>query len=200
MSQILEYTWTNPSTVVPVQVSVGFAIARVTVYDTTLGNIYIWLDSMAANQYLQIGTTGLNTTGGFTPNAPVAYFGAPISAMKFGEGQNNITCLFINPFGFQVGDSVLATDIVEEGEYSSNNGFYTISSIQRNVLTCSPETPITHTNTYIGGGVLVRVKDSNNQIVPIKNYARYGGTIGLRMAGGANSKMVAIFEGRINVI
>lgn len=129
MAQTLEFNWTNPATVVPVTITVGFAISRVTVYDTTAGNVYTWVSQMASGEYLQLGTSGVQTTNGFVPTTQTALFGAPIVGFQQITAPMYFQCEFVDLFGFQAGDTVLATDMAENGQGKTINGIYTVSKV-----------------------------------------------------------------------
>lgn len=198
MAQILEFNWKNPQTVAPVTITVGFAISKITVVDITVGNVYLWVAQMPAGEYLQVGTTGVQNTNGFTPFANQALFGCPITGYQaitpplYFQGQG------VNLFNFQVGDTILATDMAETGTGKTNNGLYTVSGISGNQVQIEG-TATTGYKNYASGGFLVRVKDAQGNPVAQKNHAIYGGVIGTGMAGGGGSIMTCIVEGSMSV-
>lgn len=199
MAQTLEFNWTNPATVVPVNIAVGFSIARITVYDTTAGNVYSWVSQMTAGEYLQLGQSGVQTTNGFTPSGSQALFGAPIVGFQQISAPMAFQCEYLNLFNFQAGDTVLATDMAETGTGKTINGFYTVASVSGQNVNLAGGAQASGYMEYAAGGILVRVKDALGNPVPIRNHAVYGGTIGTGMAGAAGSVISCIVEGAMNV-
>lgn len=199
MAQTLEFTWTNPATVVPVTLTVGFAISRVTVYDTTAGNVYTWVSQMAPDEYIQIGTSGKQTTNGFTPITRTALFGAPITGFQQITAPMYFQCEFVDLFGFQAGDTVLATDMAESGQGKPINGIYTVASIAKNQVNLSDAAQASGYMEYAAGGKLVRIKDAQGNPIPVRNHSVFGGTVGTGMAGAAGSVISCIVEGSMNV-
>lgn len=199
MAQTLEFNWTNPSTVVPVNIAVGFAISRVTVYDTTVGTVYTWVSPMKEGEFLQLGTTGVQTTNGFTPVTSTALFGAPIVGFQQITAPMYFQCEFVDLFGFQKGDTVLATDMAESGQGKPINGIYTVASVSGNQVNLTGSTQASGYMEYAAGGKLVRIKDSQGNPIPVRNHAVFGGTIGTGMAGSAGSVISCIVEGSMNV-
>lgn len=199
MAQTLEFNWTNPATVVPVTITVGFAISRVTVYDTTAGNVYTWVSQMASGEYLQLGTSGVQTTNGFVPTTQTALFGAPIVGFQQISSPMYFQCEFVDLFGFQSGDTVLATDMAETGQGKTINGIYTVSKVVGQNVQLTNAAQSSGYMEYASGGVLVRIKDVHGNPIPVKNHSVFGGTIGTGMAGAAGSVISCIVEGSMNV-
>lgn len=198
MAQALEFNWTNPQTVVPVTLAVGFAICRVTVYDVTVGKVYTWVSQMPSGSYLQLGTAGVQSSTGFTPSESQALFGAPIVGFNQITAPLYFQCNFVDLFGFEPGDTVLATDMAETGAGKTNNGHYIVSKVSGQKVEIEG-TQKTGYKEYASGGTLVRIKDSKGRPVARKNHAIFGGTVGTGMAGAAGSVITCLIEGSMNV-
>lgn len=198
MSQLKTVSWTNPASAVARNQSVGFAVARVTTYDVTAGNAFVWVYGMPNGYYMNVATGAVTTSNGWTPLAQQALFGAPITAVTR-AADTVFTCSFLSQFSFAVGDLVKATEIADDLTGLTLNRNYTVLSVSATQVTCSDDTSSGY-SAYVSGGFLSQISNINGIPYPTVNVAIQGGTIGTGMVGGNNSAMVAVFEGQMSVV
>ena len=194
MSQLKTISWTNPASAVARNQSVGFAVARVTTYDVTAGNAFVWVFGMPNGYYMNVATGAVTTSNGWTPLAQQALFGAPITAVTR-AADTVFTCSFLSQFSFAVGDLVKATEIADDLTGLTLNRNYTVLSISATQITCSDDTSAGY-SAYVSGGFLSQISNVSNVPYPTVNVAIQGGTIGTGMVGANNAAMVAVFEGQ----
>ena len=198
MAQLFQTSWTNPSSAVAKNISVGFAPVRVTTYDITNGAAWVWVYGMTAGYCQRVDTGAMVTSNGFTPLAESTLYGAPITAISK-SSTTAFTCSYLDQFAFAVGDVVKATEIADDGTGITLNGSYTVSVVSATQITCTKNTTAGY-SVWVSGGYLSRVSDINGYPVYQKNFAIQGGTIGTTMVGANSAAMLAIFEGQMNVV
>lgn len=198
MAQMKTFSWTNPNPAVAKNVSVGFSVARVTTYDVTAGNAFVWVYGMPNGYFMNVATGAVTTSNGWTPLAQQALFGAPITAVTR-AADTIFTCSFLDQFSFAVGDTVKATEIADDQTGLTLNKNYTVLSVSATQVTCTDDTSSGY-SAYVSGGFLSQIKNVNNVPYPTVNVAIQGGTIGTGMVGGNASAMVAVYEGQMTVV
>jgi len=198
MSQLKTFSWTNASTAVAKNVSVGFAVSRVQTIDVTAGGSFMWAYGMPNGSFLNLASGAITTTNGFTPLEESALFGAPITAVTR-AADTVFTCSYLDQFSFAVGDVVNAVAIADDLSGLTLNGTYTVLSVTGTQITCSESTASGY-SVYVSGGALVQKENASGVPYPTLNVAIYGGTLGTGMVGANSSSMVAIFEGQNPVV
>lgn len=198
MSQLKTYSWTNPSTAVAKNVSVGFAVSRVQTIDVTNGGVWMWVYGMPNGYYVTLSSGAVTTSNGWTPLSEDALFGAPITAVTR-AADTVFTCSYLDQFSFAVGDTVKATEIADDQSGTTLNASYTVKSVSATQITCEESTASGY-SAYVSGGFLSQVSDTNGVPYPIYNHSIEGGTLGTGMVGGNSAAMVAVFEGSNPVV
>lgn len=198
MAQLKTFSWTNPATAVAKNVSVGFSVARITTYDVTAGNSFVWVYGMPNGYYMNIATGAVTASNGWTPLAQQTLVAAPITAIT--KGSTTIfTCSYLDQFSFAVGDTVKATEIADDQTGTTLNANYVVTAVSATQITCATNTSSGY-SVYVSGGFLGQIKNVNNVPYPTVNVAIQGGTIGTGMVGGNASAMVAVYEGQMSVV
>ena len=198
MSQLKTLQWTNPASAIAKDVSVGFSVTRVTTYDLTNGNAWIWVYGMTNAYYMNVATGAITTSNGWTPLAQQALFASPITGITR-AADTVFTCSYLDQFSFAVGDTVKATEIADDLSGLTLNRNYTVLSVSGTQITCSEDTSSGY-SAYVSGGFLSQVKNSSNVPYATTNVAIQGGIIGTGMVGANNASMCAIFESQMNVV
>jgi hypothetical protein len=198
MSQLKTVSWTNPATAVARNVSVGFAVARVQVIDVTNGANQLWVYGMPNASHMNVATSAVTLTNGFTPLAQQVLFAAPITAVTR-AADTVFTCSFLDQFSFAVGDRVKATAIADDGTGLTLNADYTVLSVSATAITCS-ESTASGFSAYVSGGFLSQISNASGVPYPTVNVAVEGGILGTGMVGANGASMVAIFEGQNPVV
>ena len=198
MAQLKQYSWTNPSSAVAKDVSVGFAPVRVTTYDITNGAAWVWVYGMTAGYCQRVDTGVMVTSNGWTPLAESTLYGAPITAISK-SSTTAFTCSYLDQFSFAVGDVVKATEIADDLTAITLNGSYTVSAVSATQITCTKNTTSGY-SVYVSGGYLSRVSDINGAPVAQQNVAIVGGIIGTTMVGANSASMLVIYEGANSVV
>jgi hypothetical protein len=198
MSQLKTVSWTNPSTAVAKNISVGFEVTRVQTIDVTAGASFMWAYGMPNGYSINLASGAVSTSNGFTPLSQDGLFGAPITAVTR-AADTVFTCSFLDQFSFAVGDVVNAVAITDDATGLSLIGQYTVLSVSATAVTCSESTASGY-SAWISGGYLVQVENSSGSPYPTVNKAIQGGTLGTSMVGANSSAMVAIFEGSNSVV
>lgn len=192
MAQVKTFTWTNPSTAVARNLDCGFTVAEITTVDTTNGGSWYWNDQMADAAVLDVDSGAFATSNGFTPLAQSARYGAAISGFT-NANPGVITVNDVSTFGYAAGDTIKVTDIAESGSNTSLNGNFTIASVSAsaNTITLVQDTSSGY-NTYVSGGYVTRVSDTNGVAIPVENQAIRGITVGTTPVGANSAVMVAV--------
>lgn len=195
MAQVKTYTWTNASTAVARNQSVGFYIDRITTIDITNGGSWQWTRGMAAGSYLDVDAGTITGTNGFTILSQDASYGAAISGFT-NASPGVITVADTATFGFAVGDTIRVSELADDlTGTNSLNGTFTIASLTATTITTATNTSVTGYSVYVSGGVVSRVSDVNGDAVATQNFAIEGITIGTGPVGANSASMVAIVEG-----
>jgi hypothetical protein len=198
MAQIKELAWTNAGTAVALNFSVGFAVAKIEIWDLTTPNRFEWTSNMADASVFVLGTLAYTTTNGVTPLAQNAAYGATIS----GFTNANPGVLTVNDtatFGFVAGDTIKVSELADDGAGTSSlNGEFTITSITSTSITITANTAAY--SAYVSGGVVSRVSDASGAAIPTENFAIEGLTLGTSAVGANSASMVAICYGQNSVV
>lgn len=197
MAQVKRVTWTNASSAVARNQSVGFTVTRATVTDITNGGQWTWTKGMADASYLTVSSGTITTSNGFTPLSQGALYGAPISAIT-AANPAVITATDIAASGIVAGDTIKVTGIADDGTGTTLNGDYTVASVSATEITTATDTSSGY-SVYVSGGHASRVSDTNGDPVSTVNFGIDGMTIGTGAVGGGSASMVAVFEGDMNV-
>lgn len=198
MAQIKRFAWTNPSTAVARNLDVGFAPAKVEIWDLTTPNRFEWTEDMADAAYFTLGTLAYTTSNGVTPLAQNAAYGAAIS----GISAANPAVITVNDtatFGYAAGDTIKVTGVADDGTGTTLNAEYTIASVTATTITTATNTSSGY-SAYVSGGSVIRVSDTNGDAVPIENKAIRGVTLGTGCVGANSASMVAIVYGEEPVV
>lgn len=198
MAQIKLVAWTNPATAVVRNESVGFEVTEVTVTNITDGVQYYWNSAFADASYLTVSSGVITGTNGFTPIAQDTLVAAPVT----GVTEANpcvITATYLDQFNFAVGDTVKLTDVADDLTGTTLNFTSTVTAVSATTVTVVLDTSAGYA-TYVSGGFLSRVSDTDSVPVPIENVAIQGLTLGTGVVGTNTDSMVAVFKGENPVV
>jgi hypothetical protein len=199
MAQILRKSWTNPSTAVARNESVGFEVAKVEIWDLTTPNRFEWTADMADDSYFTLGTLAYTTSNGVTPLSQNTRVGAAISGFT-NASPGVITVDDTATFGFAAGDTIKVSGLADDGAAANSlNGTFTVASVTATTITLNEATN-SGFSAYVSGGFAVRVSDTNGVSIPIENQAIRGVTLGTGCVGANSASMVAIFYGEEPVV
>lgn len=198
MAQIKRLSWTNASTAVARNESVGFEVAKIEIWDLTTPNRFEWTKNMASGSYFTLGTLAYTTSNGITPLSQNAAYGSAISAIS-AANPAVITCSDTSVFGYAVGDTIKVTGVADDGTGTTLNAEYTIASLTGTTITTTTNTSSGY-SAYVSGGFVIRKTDSSGNAVPIQNKAIEGVTIGTGAVGANSASMVAICYGEEPVV
>jgi len=191
-------SWTNANPAVARNQSVGFSVARVQTIDVTSGGSWMWAYGMPNGYYIALSSGTVTTSNGWTPLSQSGLFGAPITALSE-AADAVVTCSNLDQFSFAVGDSVKVTEVADDLTGTTLNGTYTVKSVSATAITMDEDTSSGYA-TYVSGGFLSQISDTNGVPYPTVNVAIEGGTLGTGIVGGNSSAMVAVFEGQNPVV
>lgn len=199
MAQIKRFAWTNPSTAVARNLDVGFAPAKVEVWDLTTPNRFEWTEDMADASYFTLGTLAYTTSNGVTPLSQSAAYGATVSGFT-NASPGVITVNDTATFGYAAGDTIKVTGIADDGSAANSlNGTFTIASVTATTITLNEATNSGY-SVYVSGGYVIRVSDTNGDAIPVENKAIQGVTLGTGAVGANSASMVAIVYGEEPVV
>lgn len=190
MTQMKVAGYTNPSSgTAATNISFGFQVDSITVYNQTTGAISSWNSSMADASFFDVDAGTYTSTNGFTPVSQGATYGASISAFS-NANPGVITVNDTAAFGFAVGDTIEVSEVADDlTGTNSLNGTYTIASLTATTITTTTNTSTTGYSVWVSGGVVTRVSDSNGKAIATENFAIQGLTFGTSVVG-ANSDVV----------
>lgn len=192
MAQVKTFTWTNASTAVARNQSVGFLVAEATTVDTTNGGSWYWNKEMADASYLDVDAGSITTTNGFTPLSESANYGASISAIT-NANPGVITVDDTALYGFAAGDTISVDGVAESGAGATLNAQYVIASLTATTITTGTNT--TSGAVWVSGGKVTRISDTAGAAIPTENFARQGITIGTGPVGANSAVMVMTCRG-----
>lgn len=196
MAQIKRFAYTNPSSAVALNLSVGFEVAKIEIWDLTTPNRFEWTADMADDSIFVLGTLAYTTSNGVTPLEEGARFGSAISAVT-NANPGVITVADTASFGFAVGDTIKVTGIAESGAGATLNADYVIASLTATTITTATNT--TSGGVWVSGGFVSRVSDTNGVAIATDNVAIRGVTLGTSAVGANSASMVAICYGEETV-
>jgi|32_taG_2_1085360.scaffolds.fasta_scaffold05252_2 hypothetical protein len=188
MAQMKVGTYTNPSSgTAATNISFGFTVDSITVYNVTAGSIFSWNSSMDDASYFTVTSGAYTSSNGFTPLAQSTAVGATISNIT-AANPAVITVNDTSTFGFAAGDTILVTEVADDLTGTTLNAEYTIASVTATTITTATDTSSGY-SAYVSGGLVTRVSDTNGDAIPIQNQAIRGLTFGTGVVG-ANSDVV----------
>ncbi|MDX1532805.1 MAG: hypothetical protein R3230_01210 [Nitrosopumilaceae archaeon] len=193
MAQMKRVAWTNPSTAVARNESVGFEVSKVEIWDLTTPNRFEWTADMADASYFTLGTLAYTTSNGVTPLSQSTAMGATISGIS-AANPAVITVNDTSTFGYAAGDTIKVTEVADDLTGTSLNGDYTIASVTATTITTTTNTSSGY-SAYVSGGKAIRESDTNGDPVAQENKAIQGVTLGTGCVGANSASMVAIFYG-----
>lgn len=196
MAQIKRFSWTNPSTAVAKELSVGFQVSKIEIWDLTTPNRFEWTSDMADASIFVLGTLAYTTTNGVTPLAESTSIGPAISGFT-AANPGVITVDDVSSYGIVAGDTITVTNLADDGTATSLNGEYTVASVTTTTITTATNT--TAYSAYVSGGTVIRKSDSNGDPVAQENVAKRGLTLGTSAVGADSASMVAICYGEETV-
>ena len=184
MSQMNVSGFTNPSSgTAATNVSFGFQVNSITVYNSTTGAIRAWNSSMADASYFDVAAGTYTASNGFTPLSQNATYGATISGFT-NASPGVLTVNNTGDFGFAIGDTIKVTEIADDGTGTVDlNENYTIASLTATTITTTTNTSVTGYSVYVSGGVVTRISDTNGVVIATENIAIDGLTFGTGMIG-----------------
>lgn len=190
MTQMKVATYTNPSSgTAATNISFGFQVDSITVYNSTAGGIYSWNSSMADASFFDVAAGTYTSTNGFTPLSQSATYGASISAFS-NANPGVITVNDTATFGFAVGDTIKVSEVADDlTGTNSLNGTFTIASLTATTITTATNTSVTGYSVWVSGGIVTRVSDTNGTAIATQNFAIQGLTFGTSVVG-TNSDVV----------
>lgn len=192
MTQMKVNGYTNPAAgTTATDISFGFTVDGITVYNQTTGDIYAWNSSMPEGSFFTVAgiPPGFTATNGFTPLSESTVIGASVSGIT-NANPGVITVDDTSIFGFTVGDTIKVTGIADDlSGTNSLNDEYTIASLTATTITTETNTSVTGFSVYVSGGTVTRISDIDEVPVAIENFAIVGLTFGSDVVG-ANSDIV----------
>lgn len=201
MSQMKVGTYTNPASgTAATNISFGFTVDAITVYNQTAGSIFSWNSSMADASYFTVTSGAYTSSNGFTPLAQNSAFGATISNFT-NANTGVITVNDTATFGFAAGDTIKVAEVADDlTGTNSLNGTFTISSITATTITITTDTSVTGYSVYVSGGVVSRVSDTNGNPVATENEAIRGLTFGTGVVGANDDVVTYVATGSNSVV
>lgn len=181
-------SWTNPNPAIARNLDFGFTVDEITITDVTNGGQFYWNSSLPNAYVIDVDGGSTVTTNGVTPLSQSAIYGAAVSNFTTAN-PGVITATYISTVGIVAGDTIKVTDIAESGSGTSKNGTFTVASVTATAITLVEST--VGYKTYVSGGYVTRVKDSNNVPIPTENFAIRGVTLGTSAVGANSASMVA---------
>lgn len=200
MAQVKRFAWTNPAAAVARNLDVGFAPAKVEIWDLTTPNRFEWTANMADAAYFTLGTLAYTTTNGVTPLSQSAAYGATISGFT-NANPGVITVNDTATFGFAAGDTIKVAGLADDGTGTASlNNTFTVASVTATTITLVENTSVTGYSVYVSGGYATRVSDTNGTAIATENLAIQGVTLGTGCVGANDASMVAICYGEEPVV
>lgn len=200
MSQMKVGTYTNPSSgTAATNISFGFTVNSITVYNQTAGSIFSWNSSMADASYFTVTSGAYTSSNGFTPLSQNGLFGPAITDVS-NAASAVITASNLDQFDFAVGDTVNIVGVADDLTGTTLNlTEATVSAVDATTVTVSVNTSSGY-STYVSGGTLVRVSDSNGDPIPTNNVAIEGLTFGTGVVGTDDDVVTYVAFGENSVV
>lgn len=190
------FSWTNPNPAVARNLDCGFTVSEITVTDGTNGGQFYWNSSMPSASVIDVDGGTYTSTNGVTPLAQSTIVAATMSNFTTAN-PGVITATNISAVGIVAGDTIKVTDVAESGAGTSKNGTFTVASVTATTITLNENT--TGYKTYVSGGYVSRVSDSNGTPIPTNNVAIRGVTLGTSAVGANSAVMTAVARSSENV-
>ena len=201
MSQMKVSGFTNPSSgTAATNISFGFQVDSITVYNSTTGAIVAWNSSMADASFFDVDAGSYTASNGFTPLSQNAAYGATISGFT-NASPGVLTVDDTSTFGFAAGDTIEVSEVADDltGTNSLNNTF-TIASITATTITTATNTSTTGYSVYVSGGVVTRISDTNGLAIATENFAIQGLIFGTSVVGTDSDVVTYVAFGSNSVV
>lgn len=192
MAQVKTFTWTNPNPAVARNLDCGFDPVEITIVDLTNGGSWYWNSGFTDATVLDVDAGTIAGTNGVTPLSQNAVFGAAISGFT-NANPGVITAANVAQVGIVAGDTIKVTGIADDGSATTLNGEYTVASVTATTITTATNTSAY--STYVSGGYVTRVSDTDSNPIPTENFAIRGLTLGTSAVGANSASMCAVVRG-----
>ena len=200
MAQIKRFAWTNPATAVAKNFDVGFAPAKIEIFNLSTAAALAWTADMADASIFNVGVPAYTTSNGVTPLAQNAAYGPAISGFT-NANPGVITVNDTATFGIAAGDTIKVAGVADDGSGTNSlNANFTVASVTATTITLVEDTSVTGYSVYVSGGYVIRVSDSAGDAIPVENKAIRGFTLGTSAVGGNAESMVAVAYGEESVV
>lgn len=190
------FSWTNPNPAVARNLDCGFVVDEITVTDGTNGGQFYWNSSMPTASVIDVDGGTYTGTNGVTPLAQSSVYGAAMSNFTTAN-PGVITAVNISQVGIVAGDTIEVSAVAESGAGTSKNGQFTVASVTATTITLVEST--VGYKTYVSGGFVTRISDSDDVPVPVNNFAIRGVTLGTSAVGANSAVMTAVARSSENV-
>lgn len=190
------FSWTNAASAVARNLDCGFTVSEITVTDGTNGGQFYWNSSMPSASVIDVNGGTYSSTNGVTPLAQSAIFAASVSNFTTAN-PGVITASNITAVGIVAGDTIKVTEVAESGVGTSKNHTFTVASVTATAITLNEST--VGYKTYVSGGFVSRVSDSNSTPIATNNVAIRGVTLGTSAVGANSAVMTAVARSSENV-
>jgi len=196
MAQIKRFNWTNPAAAVAKELSVGFTVTKIEIWDLTTPNRFEWTSDMSDDYIFVLGTLAYTTSNGVTPLSESFSLGPVISGMT-NANPGVLTVDDVATYGIVAGDTITVTNLADDLTATSLNGDYVVASVTATTITTATNTAAY--SVYVSGGTVVRKLDSDGKAVVQQNKAKRGLTLGTSAVGANDAVMVAVCYGEESV-
>jgi len=194
MSQVKTFSWTNPNPAVARNLDCGFDPVEITIVDLTNGGSWYWNRGFTDASVLDVDAGTIAGTNGVTPLDQGAIYGAAITAFT-NDTPGVITASNITQVGIAAGDTIRVAGVADDGSGTSLNqeSTFTVASVTSTAITLDQNT--TAYSTWVSGGFVSRVSDTNGTPIPIENVGIRGLTLGTNAVGASSASMTAVVRG-----
>lgn len=179
--------------------SFGYTVDQITLYNSSAGGIYSWNSSMADASFFDVAAGTYTSTNGFTPLAQSTLVGPPITNISTGA-TTTVTASNLDQFSIVAGYVVNLVEVADDLTGTTLNlTSATVASVTSTTIVLSVNTSSGY-SAYVSGGYIVPVTDENGDPVATQNVAIRGLTLGTSVVGSNGNVITYVAFGSNSVV
>lgn len=180
-------------------VSFGFTVGQITVYNSTAGGVFQWNSSMADASYFTLSDGTYTSSNGVTPLSQSILVGPEITNISTG-GTTTVTASNLDQFSIVADYTVNLVGVADDGTGTTLNlTSATVSSVTSTTIVLSVNTGSGY-SAYVSGGWIVPVSDADGNPVATENVAIEGLRLGTGVVGSNSDAITYVAIGENPVV
>ena len=180
-------------------ISIGFSVGMINIYNSTAGGVFSWNSSMADGSYFDYSDGSYTSSNGVTPLSQGAIIGPAISAISKGA-DTTVTASYLDQFSIIAGYTVNLVGVADDLSGTTLNLVgASVKSVTSTTIVLEDSTASGY-SVYVSGGYIVPVSDENGDPVATVNAGINGLTLGTGVVGSESDAITYVAFGENPVV